>query len=163
MMMMNMRSEKFEKIGRFKFQKTWIFPYEVTKFLLMLFFRFEINPHKELTHVFCGESQLGAVRVDINPELKPDLVADVKNLPFANQSQKNILGDFPWMIGYNDRRKFSYSIRDVTEIGGKIILNCPWNPEVTGMKLLEVWKVIQNFNSYRDLVDFWIFERVEID
>lgn len=158
-----MRQLKFEKIGRFKFQKTWVFPYEVTKFLLMTFRRLGINPHKELTHVFCGESQLGSLRIDNDEALKPDLVANVLDLPktLGENSQENILADFPWQISYPARRKFSYALRDICKLDGYFILNCPWNPQVKGMKFLECWKVIQLFNSYRDLVDFWIFRRTE--
>jgi len=42
-----------------------------------------------------------------------------------------------------------------------LILNCPWSPWVKGLEIVDVWKVTQAFNSYRELVDFWIMRKIE--
>jgi hypothetical protein len=51
-------------------------------------------------------------------------------------------------------------MRDLVEQGGYVIINAPWFPWVTGLELIECWQVVQAFNSYRDVVSFWIFKRV---
>ena len=75
-------------------------------------------------------------------------------------SQKNIIADPPWEIPYHTRRYFSYAMRDLTEMGGYVIINSPWFPWVTGLELIECWQVVQAFNSYRDVVSFWVFKKV---
>lgn len=159
-----MIEQKFAKKGRFKFIDTWVFPKEVDEFIKETLDRFAIK-EQDLCHVFCGKSQIGGLRIDADPKLKPDLVADCITLPdkLGTESQGNILADFPWQIGYHQRRYFSYSLRDICKPNGYLILNAPWNPWVTGLELVEVWKVTQAFNSYRDLVDFWIFRKMTPD
>jgi len=54
---------------------------------------------KEILHLFCGSSDFGTVRIDINPEVKPDLVLDiVKNkLPFPDKKFDVVIADPPYV------------------------------------------------------------------
>ncbi len=153
--------QKIDK-GRFKFIETWIFPGKVDEFIKETLHRLEIR-EKDVTHCFAGRSLIGGLRIDIDRELKPDIIADVRDLPdkLGAGSQKNILADPPWEIPYHTRRYLSYAMRDLVEMGGFVIINAPWFPWVTGLELVECWQVVQAFNSYRDIVSFWIFRRVE--
>jgi len=152
--------QKIDK-GRFKFIETWIFPGKVEEFIKETLHRLEIRD-KDVTHCFAGRSLIGGLRIDIDRELKPDIIADVRDLPdkLGPGSQKNILADPPWEIPYHTRRYLSYAMRDLVEMGGFVIINAPWFPWVTGLELVECWQVVQAFNSYRDIVSFWIFKRV---
>jgi len=152
--------QKIDK-GRFKFIETWIFPGKVEEFIKETLHRLEIR-EKDVTHCFAGRSLIGGLRIDIDRELKPDIIADVRDLPdkLGAGSQKNILADPPWEIPYHTRRYLSYAMRDLVEMGGFVIINAPWFPWVTGLELVECWQVVQAFNSYRDIVSFWIFKRV---
>ena len=164
-----MKKQQIKK-GRFRFEQTWVFPKEVNEFIDETFTRLEID-EKTLCHVFSGLSKIGGLTVNIEPlacdlETKrniPDLVADCLDLPdiLGCNTQENILADFPWKIPYGKRRYFSYALRDICKVGGYLILNAPWSPWVKGLELLEVWKVTQAFNSYRELVDFWVFRKIE--
>ncbi len=155
-----MKNQQIKK-GRFAFEKCFVFPREVSEFVLETMQRLG-TPEKSYCHVFCGMSKIGGLRIDINPKLKPEIIADVLDLPdlLGMNSQKNVLTDESWVIPYGKRRYYSYAIRDILKIGGYWIANAPWNPWVKGLELLEVWKVRQAFNSYRDLVDFWIFRKI---
>jgi len=155
-----MIEKKFAKKGRFRFQECCLFPKDVDEFIRETIQRLQ-QPEKSFCHVFCGKSQIGGLRIDIDPDVKPDVVADCLDLSdkLGINSQKNILADLPWQIGYHKRRYFSYAMRDICKEGGYLILNCPWNPWVKGLKILEIWKVYQAFNSYRDLVDIWILQK----
>ena len=153
--------QKIDK-GKFKFIETWVFPGPVEDFIKDTLHRLEIR-EADLCHCFSGKSQLGVLRIDIDRENNPDIIADVRDLPdkLGAGSQKNILADPPWAIPYHARRYFSYAMRDLVEMGGYVIINAPWFPWVTGLELIECWQVVQAFNSYRDVVSFWIFKRVE--
>ncbi|MBI5698555.1 MAG: hypothetical protein HZC29_08800 [Thaumarchaeota archaeon] len=151
------------KKSKLKFIQSWVFPEDVVKFIHeYLIPTYNIN-EEEFCHVFCGQSKIGYPRIDIEPNNNPDIIEDCLNLPhvLGLGTQKRVLADPPWEISYPQRRAFSYALRDITEMGGIIIINAPWSPWVKGLELLDVVKVVQNFNSYRDLVDFWIFKRVE--
>lgn len=152
--------QKIDK-GRFKFIETWVFPGPVEQFIKETLHRLEVR-ESDVCHLFCGKSTIGGLRIDMNRELLPDIVADVRELPdkLGAGSQKNVLGDPPWEIPYHARRYLSYAIRDLVEMGGYVIINSPWFPWVTGLELVECWQVVQAFNSYRDIVSFWIFKRV---
>lgn len=152
--------QKIDK-GKFKFIETWIFPGKVEEFIKETLHRLEIRD-KDVTHCFAGRSLIGGLRIDINRELNPDIIADVRDLPdkLGAGSQKNILADPPWEIPYHTRRYLSYAMRDLVEMDGYVIINAPWFPWVTGLELVECWQVVQAFNSYRDIVSFWIFKRV---
>lgn len=147
--------------GKFKFIEAWVWPDRIQDFISDTLHRLEIKD-SELCHCFSGKSQLGSLRIDIGRENNPDIVADVRDLPdkLGAGSQKNVLADPPWEIPYHTRRYFSYAMRDLTAMGGYVIINSPWFPWVTGLELLECWQVVQAFNSYRDVVSFWIFKRV---
>jgi len=47
-------------------------------------------------HLCSGYSDLGDCRVDINPDCKPDIIADIHYLPFKDLSFDTIIIDPPW-------------------------------------------------------------------
>lgn len=47
-------------------------------------------------HVCCGLSPLGDVRVDADPNNKPDVICDAADLPFPDQSFDSVLCDPPY-------------------------------------------------------------------
>ena len=47
-------------------------------------------------HVCCGHSQIGDIRVDVDPTVKPDIVADMYHLPFRRGVFKCAIIDPPW-------------------------------------------------------------------
>jgi len=114
------------------------------------------------THVFCGKSTFGNLRIDIVKRNNVNLVADVLDLPkiLGNNSQPNIICDPAWQIPYQKHRYWVYALRDILKVGGFLMMNSTWSPECKGLELLQIWKVDQCFNSYRDLVDWWILRKI---
>ena len=99
-----MVKDKINK-GKFKFVKSWQFPGKVSAFILEdLLPKLDIK-EEDLCHCFCGTSEIGKLRIDIDRKNKPDVVADVTDLPdlLGKGSQKNILADPPWEIPYHKR------------------------------------------------------------
>ena len=151
--------DKWERKGHFAFVECWRFPKEVSEFIKDWLKNLKID-EKNLAHLCCGKSKIGYPRIDIDENLKPDIVADIFDLVKTSAKFDNILVDPPWKIPYHKRMIFSYAIRDLTKKGGLILFNCPWNPEVKGLKFIRVYKVMQRFNLYRDLTDIWLFEKI---
>lgn len=52
----------------------------------------------DFINLFSGPSEFGSIKVDMKAENKPDIVADVHNLPFRSESFANSFADPP----YND-------------------------------------------------------------
>lgn len=50
----------------------------------------------EVLNVCCGQSPIGDVRVDVDPDHEPDVLADVHNLPFEPQSFDTVYCDPPF-------------------------------------------------------------------
>ncbi len=152
------------KTGKFDFVESWKFPDDVQSFLHYITGRLQIE-EKDICHCFSGSSTFGGLTVDIAENNNPDLVADIRDLPdiVGTESQGNILADPPWSIPFGQRRAYSYAMRDITKTGGYLIINSPWNPWVKGLEHIGTWEVRQRFNSYRDVVHFRIFRKVEGD
>ena len=149
--------------AKFTFKPTWCFPDGVNHFVDAMISRFD----GEWLHAFCGKSTFGNVRVDIDPQNEPDICCDVLDLPDILEGKQfdNIVADPPWKIPNNKRRYFMYALRDCLKVGGHLLINCPWSPWVTGFAYVkdpsvEIWKVAQTFNSYRDLVDWWLLPKI---
>ena len=53
---------------------------------------------KEILHLFCGSSTFGTVRVDINPDVSPDVLLDLtkEKLPFPDNSFDVVIADPPY-------------------------------------------------------------------
>jgi len=152
-----MRNLKTVKKSRFKFIETWVFPEPVEQFIEEKMKQFG----GKWLHAFSGKSKIGNITVDKEKSNKPDLVMDVMDMPDKfKRSRYNVIADPPWEIKYGDRRKFMYALRDSCKKGGVLIINCPWSPWVKGLEIIEVWKVAQAFNSYRDLVDIWVLKKI---
>jgi len=79
-------------------------------------------------HLFSGKSTTG-IRIDINKDTKPDVIADVHNLPFADESFDGAMADPPYTEEFAERLynteypqwgKWTKEMVRVTKSGGKI-------------------------------------------
>lgn len=152
------------QFGKFKFIETWKFPREVSHFIEWAQCFYVGHNKGKYTHICCGKSTIGDLRIDMNPDTKPDLVARIQDLPkiLGNCSQENIIIDPPWEIPYGDRREFSYLCRDLLKTGGFLFFNSPWSPWVQALELVDIYMVTQTFNSYRDLTSWWILKKLDL-
>lgn len=164
--------------GKFKFIKAWAFPKDIEKFADYLMGKFGGNVfdkekrcfiENKWTHIFCGESFLGDLRIDIIPKRNVTLVADYKNLVdfLGKNSQDNIILDPPWQIKPLDRMNISYVVRDLLKIGGTAIFNCTWNPWVIGLsKIIDensfCYVPQSHFNNYLDGRLWWVLHKLEV-
>lgn len=78
-------------------------------FLRRAFEIMEVTDPTQVLHVCSGSMKIG-VTVDIRPETNPTVVADVRNLPFSNDSFSWIMADPPYSKEY---AKNLYGTEDV--------------------------------------------------
>lgn len=74
----------------------------------------------------CGQSPLGDVRVDADPTHEPDVVADMRSLPFGDATFDTVLFDPPWKMGYYKRQRPFFEAVRVTKPNGLILMNAKW-------------------------------------
>ena len=147
------------------FNKAWTFPEAVEKRIATF-----VNKNPGLwLHAPVGISKIARgpfndgieiITVDIDPEVKPDIVADIFHLPFKEATFDGAISDPIWYtkekkktigLAYPQRRFMSYQIRDVLKPGGWWIFNGLWNPIVKGLKIMLVEIPMQAFSSFRNL------------
>lgn len=111
-----------------KLKKCWIWNKTIEAFVKELIQGYSLN-------VCAGKSSLGDVKVDLDPEDKSVIKADMKNLPFENETFDTVIQDPPWKIGYFDRWKIFFECVRTCKTGGRIIYNAYWIPESKAVKL----------------------------
>jgi hypothetical protein len=57
-------------------------------------------------HICCGKSMLGDVRLDLDPNVNPDIIADAAKIPFADNSFETVLCDPP----YNGKMQWNHDL-----------------------------------------------------
>lgn len=105
-----------------------------------------------------GKSELGDVKIDLDPADRTIIKADMKNLPFANETFDTVIQDPPWKIGYYDRWKPFLECVRVCKVGGGIIYNAYWIPDSKAVELKEV--VVRQDTAYTNTSVISIFEKV---
>jgi len=149
------------------FKEAWTFP-EVVEKRISKFIK--SHPGKWL-HAPVGISKIGLgpfddtiqmTTLDINPELKPDIICDVFQMTekLGREKFDGVISDPIWYtkeknktvgLAYPQRRFLSYQVRDVLKPGGWFIFNGLWNPIVKGLKIDRVEVPMQAFSSFRNL------------
>src|ERR1700677_1461446 len=74
-------------------------------------------------HVCAGLSPLGDVRLDNDPNNKPDVLADANKLPFADESFESVLCDPP----YNGQFQWNHDLlKELSRVASKRIIFQHW-------------------------------------
>ena len=136
---------------RYRFKRAWSWPEPIEKFISL----FLVSPS---LHIFCGESGLGDVRVDLH--LNADVKADAFHLPFRDECFQTVLADPPWHMAYHLRPKIIRECARVLKTGGRLIWNAPWWPNSRKLKVKEVWYAKPN--TYRTCPIILIAEKVSV-
>ena len=67
-------------------------------------------------HVCAGTSELGDVRVDLEPRAPGVIRADMYRLPFADESFDTVIANPPWRINWFDRWKAFFELVRCTKV-----------------------------------------------
>lgn len=106
-----------------EFQDAWRWPDDVERWVR------EQLPDGEVLNSPCGQTQFGDIRVDKDPRHRPDVVADMWNLPFEPCRFDAVVSDPPWKgINYFQRWSHFFELLRVTKPGGLVIYNATWEP-----------------------------------
>ena len=105
------------------FRRSWRWPHPIEEFFKLHF------EGKYSLNVCCGQSSIGTVRVDIDPESKANHIADMRELPFKDNVFDIVGSDPPWKLGFFQRFRPFYECIRVCKVGGIIIYNATWVSE----------------------------------
>ena len=92
-----------------------------------------------LTEVIAKASEIGDVKVDVQPQVSEAVQADMLKLPFRNETFDTVVCDPPWAIGIDKRWAVTYRLRDVLKTGGKLLFNGRWIPRIKGLTIEDVF------------------------
>jgi len=114
-------------------------------------------------NVCAGKSTLGDVKVDLYPQAEGVMKADMRNLPFEDNTFDTVISDPPWKIGFYHRMKPFFECVRVCKIKGRIIYDAYWIPTSKLVKLEELYvrqdtdwfntSVISVFKKVSDVLD----------
>lgn len=111
-------------------------------------------------NVPCGKSQLGDVRLDLDPKLSMRGAYDFfkDKLEFEHNTFDTVISDPPWKIGHYFRPRLFFRLVEVCKIGGEIIYNATWIPTSKYVKLKECW--IRQSSQFSNVSIISVFEKI---
>lgn len=110
---------------------SWRWPLELEKFVKSRMRGYSLN-------VCAGMTDIGDVRIDLDPKDKSIIKGDMKALPFPDETFDTVIQDPPWKISYYDRWKPFLECGRVCKVGGIVIYNATWIPWSHQFRLDEV-------------------------
>lgn len=115
-------------------QDSWVWPDRVQRL-----FREEIEGRT--LHVCCGESDIGDITVDADPNRDPDVQADMFALPFADCSFDTVAADPPWKLiaGIGKTHRVFFELLRVLRPNGIVLWNAYSIPSSDQAKLEKTW------------------------
>lgn len=144
-----------------QFRAKWRWPDDVERFVRSL------TASGYTLNVCWGKSPLGDVRVDADNAHDPDVVCDMKHLPFARNTFEATISDPPWKVPYFDRFRPFYECVRVTEVGGYIIVNAKWPCESEDTRIVNPFDgedrealIIRTDNAWRDASIVAVHEKI---
>jgi Methyltransferase domain/ParB-like nuclease domain len=130
---------------------SWLWPEPVETFVRSRMTGYTLN-------VCAGMSDIGDVKVDLDPK-QPDVIkADMADLPFADESFDTVISDPPWKINWFDRWRPFFELVRVCRVGGRVIFNSYYVPWSKQIQLLELY--VRQDERFANASVLSLFERV---
>lgn len=79
---------------------------------------------RPLLHACSNTQFLGDVRLDLRRRCRPDVVGDVRALPFKDDSFGSAFADFPWTGGF--RKNIAEAMREMLRVAPVAYSLAPW-------------------------------------
>lgn len=131
---------------------SWIWDKKVNDFVRNKIKGYSLN-------ICAGLSDVGDVKIDLDPKNKDVQMADMNKLPFKDNTFDTVISDPPWKIGFFQRQRPFFEAVRVCKVGGKIIYNCSWRPTSKIVELEEA--IIRTDNLWSSISVIWIFKKYE--
>jgi hypothetical protein len=109
-------------------------------------------------NICAGLSDVGDVKVDLEPKLEGVIKADMNNLDYEDNSFDTVISDPPWKIGFFQRTAPFLECVRICKVGGRIIYNSTWKPISKYVKLES--QVIRTDNNWSNVSVIWIFTKI---
>jgi hypothetical protein len=117
-----------------KIRDAWVWPDSVER-------HFRKHMDGYTLHVCCGESNIGDVTIDADPENDPDIVADMNNLPVSSALFDTVICDPPWkeiqVIG--GKHRLFFELLRVVKPRGTVLWNAYSIPQSEQASCDKVW------------------------
>lgn len=129
-------------------REVWVWPVQVEE---------EIRPYVKgySINICSGMSDLGNVKVDLEPIKSGIIKADMNELPFPDNTFDTVISDPPWRISFFKRMKPFFEAVRVCKVGGRIIYNCTWRPVSKFVRLEKV--ILRTDNNWCNISAIWFF------
>ena len=132
-------------------KKSWVWNETVNDFV-----KNKMKGHS--LNVCAGESELGDVKIDLDPKDRSVIKSDMKNLPFEDEIFDTVVSDPPWKIGYYDRWQPFFECVRVCKVGGQIIYNAYWVPWSKQVELVDTF--VRQDSPFTNTSVISIFKRI---
>ena len=138
-----------------KWIKSWEWPDEISENVRSL-----LEPGQTL-HICSGNSDIGDVKVDLDPRRADVQKGDMRDLQFETNTFDNVIIDPPWKLGYYQRFRPFYEAVRVAKIGGLVIYNATWIPYANNTELLNVY--VRRDSHWGNVSVFSVFRKTGED
>lgn len=135
-----------------KLTKSWVWDKKVNDFAKERIIGKSIN-------ICAGLSNVGDVKIDLDPQNSSVIKGDMINLPYEDESFDTVISDPPWKIGFFQRQKPFFEAIRLCKIGGRIIYNCTWKPISKCVELEEA--IIRTDNNWANVSVIWVFKKLK--
>lgn len=151
---------------QFILRESWIWEEGITELVKKHMSGYTLN-------VCCGQSEIGDVRIDLDPNSKATHYQDMNSIEFPSSIFDSVISDPPWKLGYYQRTKPFFECVRVCKVNGKIIYNAPWIPQSKAVKLDNLWirksawfgnvSIISIFNKTTTRYDHSVHDMIPLD
>ena len=131
-------------------QKSWVWPEQVAEEIKAYIFGrgYSLN-------ICSGLSDIGDVKIDLDPKNITVQKGDMNCLPFADNTFDVVISDPPWKINFFKRMRPFFEAVRVCKPNGRIIYNCTWRPVSKFVKLEKA--IIRSDNNFCNVSIIWFF------
>jgi ubiquinone/menaquinone biosynthesis C-methylase UbiE len=133
-------------------QHSWIWNDTVSEYVKLW-----IRDGKSI-NICAGQSEIGDVKIDLDPKTPDIQKADMNNLPFPDCSFDYVIEDPPWKIGFYQRMRPFFECVRICRVGGLIIYNAYWIPESKAVEKVAV--VVRQDKAWTNTSIITVFRKV---
>jgi len=140
--------------AKYKIKQSWLWDKDISDFVESKINGYTLN-------ICAGLSKIGDIKIDLDPRDPSVIKADMKKLPFDDNTFDTVIEDPPWKIGYFDRWQPFFECIRVCKVGGIVIYNAYWIPQSKYAELKELY--IRQDNAFTNTSIISIFEKIKIE